>query len=622
MAKRIIIISSFPVCVVLAVIAIVFVGSVRSQNAEDGTNAQIGTGTEVDNLIADYNSNPDLASTLVQTAGDYVWNRKYDEAQRLYQAVSDKQAMDSWGLKARLGLARVNTLKLIGQKEYEEAYQRIDTLVTDFNREPELEVALFHIGQELFWQRQFGEAREIFDKAVEMFPDSSATREMKLWSAKTACCVLIYSRRATDAEIITAIDKMINDFADEAGLPWAVYWVSKEYEWTKGTSLSRVAWFNAPNSVYKQIMEKFSDTPYGQQAELDQKRLNHRMKIFNLMKEPNQEAIKIAIEEMVADLSFGSAQDGSEVAGELYWVACGLEERPDKEAMSKEVYERIVTDYPESKEADSAVLDIQRRVITDLLNAGEANEANVLMDEFIADYKEHPDAGSCLGRIAIGYYKKGYELKEANQPDAAKQHFEGAADTFERITANNLTLGNDAAYVYFYAGANYLELKRRENAIECLQKVADDWPGFEHACSALAAIGGSYERLRDEEGVPKEAVNSLIEEAYKRILANYPDCYAAKETAYRLAGMSEEKGDKAAAIGYYRFFLEKAETIKPSGGKNCPTSMRALRDGRIAAVKAKVAELEGFNRITTERLDTNAITGGVEGLTVEGGDNQ
>jgi hypothetical protein len=145
---------------------------------------------------------------------------------------------------------------------------------------------------------------------------------MKLWSAKTGLCVLIYSRRATDAEIITAIDKMINDFADEAGLPWAVYWVSKEYEWTKGTTLSRAQWYNAPNSVYRQIMQKFSDTPFGQQAELDQKRLNHRMKIFNLMKEQDSNAIDAAIEEMVADLNWSP-----ETAGELYWIACGFEEK-------------------------------------------------------------------------------------------------------------------------------------------------------------------------------------------------------------------------------------------------------------------------------------------------------
>ena len=202
------------------------------------------------------------------------------------------------------------------------------------------------------------------------------------------------------------------------------------------------------------------------------------------------------------------------------------------------------------------------------------------MDEFIADFNEHPYAGSCLGRIAIGYYKKGYELKEAGRLEIARQHFEGAADTFERIMMNNLTIGTDAAYVYFYAGANYLELKRREDAIECLQKVADDWPGFEHACSALAGIGGTYEFLRDKEDVPREAANPLIEEEYKTVLSDYPNCYSAPDAAYNLAQMREEEGDKAAAVEYYKTFLKKAR----------------CGDARIPIVKTTLMELEGINQ--------------------------
>jgi tetratricopeptide (TPR) repeat protein len=436
-------------------------------------------------------------------------------------------------------------------------------MTNEFKDEPEVAVALFHIGQELFWQRQFGEARDVFDRGVELFPAGPAAEEMKLWSAKTACCVLIYSRRATDAEIVASIDKMLNDFNDDAGLPGAVYWLSKEYEWTKGTSLSRAAWYDKPNSVYQQLMQKFSDTPFGQQAELDQKRLNHRMKIFNLMKEPNQNAIDTAIEEMVVDLN-GS----TETAGELYWVACGFEEK-ENGPYAMRMYERIVRDYPGTPEANSATLDIRRRIITDLINAEDIEVSEALMDKFIADFNSHPYAGACLGRVAIGYYKKGYELREANDIDDAKRHFEQSAKTYERIITNNLTVVSDAPYFYFYAGANYLELKQRDKAIVCLQKVADDWPEFEHACSALAGIGGTYEYLRDKEGVPKEAVNPLIEEAYKKILTNYPGCYAAKEAARRLVRMKREEGDTAAADEYFKIFLEKVQR------KNvCTTSVK------------------------------------------------
>jgi cytochrome c-type biogenesis protein CcmH/NrfG len=81
--------------------------------------------------------------------------------------------------------------------------------------------------------------------------------------------------------------------------------------------------------------------------------------------------------------------------------------------------------------------------------------------------------------------------------------------------------------------------------------------------------------LRDKEGVPKEEINPLIEQAYKAVLADAAGCYMTKEAAYKLAGMMLDKGDKANAIKYYQKFLDSA---KPE-------------DNRFAPVKAKLAEL-------------------------------
>jgi len=111
--------------------------------------------------------------------------------------------------------------------------------------------------------------------------------------------------------------------------------------------------------------------------------------------------------------------------------------------------------------------------------------------------------------------------------------------------------------------------------------VLDDYPDFEYACGINAAIGECYEKLRDVGGVPKEAVNPLIEEAFKAVADNAAGCHVAKEITYKLAVMMLDKGDKASAITYYRQFLTLARP----------------KDGRIAIVKAKLAELtaEGGN---------------------------
>ena len=594
MAKRIILISSFPLFVAVAIIAIVLAGIGQGQPASipvetgklDDANAA------VDKLIADYNDNARLAPTLVGTAGQYAWDRKYDSARRLYGAVIDNHPDNPSATKARLGLARLNVLTLIEEKDYSLAQQQVESMAVDFNSESELPAALFHIGKEFTWQHRYSEAKDAFALLIDKPLADSFSREIQLWSARANVCSLI-GKSATDTEIVVAIDKLMSDFAGDAGLAEAVYWISKEYEWKKGTTINRIGWYDNPNSVYQKIMQEFGDTPYGQEAQWDQKRLAHRMKIFKLISEPNQAATEAAVEAMATDL-----KSRPELASELYWVACGYEEHPDKLQQAKQIYEQVVKDCPGTDEAGRAALDIRRRILCDVLDSGDVNAAYTLVDTFVADFKQNYYAGDCLGRVVIGCYKKAVELRDQNQPEKAMRYREVSANIWERMQKDNLQVASDLAYLYFYVGANYLELKRWDAAIESFQKLLDDWPDFEYACTVQAAIAGSYEVLRDEEGVPKEAVNPLIEQAYKAILANYPGCYETKEVSFRLAGMMLEKGDKTNAAAYYRKFLELSDpNIDPTRKLGCAQLKSSSQDSRIEAAKAKLAELiaEGGN---------------------------
>jgi tetratricopeptide (TPR) repeat protein len=228
----------------------------------------------------------------------------------------------------------------------------------------------------------------------------------------------------------------------------------------------------------------------------------------------------------------------------------------------------------------------------DVLDSGDVNSAYTLLDTFIADFKQNYYAGDCLGRVVIGCYKRAVELREQKQTEKAMRYREVSANIWERMQKENLHVASDLVYLYFYVGANYLELKRWDAAIESFQKLLDDWPDFEYACTVQAAIGGSYEVLRDEEGVPKEAVNPLIEQAYKAILANYPGCYETKEVSYRMAGMMLEKGDKTNAAAYYRKFLELSDpNVDPTRKLGCAQLKSSSQDSRIEAAKAKLAEL-------------------------------
>ena len=519
-------------------------------------------------MIADYADNADLPVTLSVIADTYSWRKKFDKSEKLYAIIAEKFPNSTVASKARLAVVGVNALAFIEDKNYSLAQKQVELMIKDFNNQPELPAMLFRIGQEFSWQHRYTEAKDAFDYITDKSSNTSLSQQAKLWSARANVCSLI--GKAKDTEVVASIDKLMNDFASDAGLADTVYWISKEYEWKKGTSINRTGWYDTPNSVYQKLMQQFSDTPYGQQAEWDQKRLAHRMKIFKLMQEPNQAATDAAIETMATDL-----KDRPELAGELYWIACGYEEHPDKMPQAEQIYARIVKDCLGTDEADRAALDIQRRTICDLFDADDANTATTLLDKFVADFGQNPYSGTCLSRAVRGFYVAGAEFRDKNRPEKAKQYCEIAANIWQKLPKDTLQKGADSTYLYFYVAINYHELGRWADAIDNYQKVLDDYPDFEHSCGINAAIGVCYESLRDKEGVPKEQVNPLIEEAYKAVLANSSGCYSTPDVAYKLAGIMLEKGDKAAAAKYYRKFLDVAKR----------------NDDRIATVKAKLSEL-------------------------------
>jgi tetratricopeptide (TPR) repeat protein len=586
MAKRIIIISSGPIFIALVIVALVFVGIGHGQPVSiESAQAQVFSFIEgnkwdeadaaVDKILTDYAGNENLPSVLSDFADTYCWHRKYDGAERMYRFIIDKSYDSVWTTKANLNLSRIEIVKLIEQKKFSKAKELTDYMVADFRDEPNLPVALFHIGQEFGWQRSYPDSKRAFDLIIELFPSSPRAAEVRLWSARANICSLIIGKKVKDEEIIAAIDKLLSDFEGDSRLADTLFWISREYEWTRGTSDDRTEWYNAPNSIYERLMGQFK---YGQ-AEWDYKRLNHRMKIFNLLKGADsfdsaqdwQNAVDTAIEEMIEDLN-----ERPEVAGELYWIACGYEEQ-EKSSLAKEIYGRIIAEFPDTAEADNAVLDNRRLDIWESIKAGNQNEANILTDEFIADFNHHPYSGECLSRVSLKCFQSASYLKKQQQFESAKDYYSIAQDLWLRIIQE---LPCNLAESYYAVAACCQQRGDWDGAVEYYQKVVDEFPDYKYAGGSQCAVGWCFEVLRDSNQIPKEIVNPMIENAFVSVLTNYPDCYVADYAAYQLADMCDKKGDNVNAISYYKKFLELANPANT----------------RIKIAEGRIAELEGTNK--------------------------
>ncbi len=499
MAKLIMPVPLYSVRLIVAIIAItlIMIGQAGAATTDiEQTKTQIialadagnllEMDTAINKLITDYAGSSQLNQNLFVIADSFAWRRLYDRSDKLYQIVIDKSSDNSLVVKARLGQKRNRTLQLISDKKYSAAQELADSMVINFKNESDLANALFQIGQEYGWQRRYFEAGEFFNKGLYLFPNSPAAKGMKLWLARVEICALIgklNTQQSTDDEIVAAIDKMIKDFERDNELPKAVEWISKEYEWVKGTSEDRTAWLDKPNSIYQRIIQQFSDTPYGRQAELDQERLSHRMKIFKLMQEPNQVVTDAAIESMVTDF-----KGRPELAGELRWIAIGYEENPATMFKAKELYDRIVRDYPGTAEAKKSILDSRRIDIDALFKSDNDAEAVLLLGKYVQDFNSSDYAGPCLKSMAWGFRNEVIEGIRLNQPDRAGKYFERALKIWNIIVDKLPANPSSTPESLYFIGETYSRIGQCDKAIPYLKRIVMEWPDYKFAYKADAEI--------------------------------------------------------------------------------------------------------------------------------------
>ncbi len=571
MAKRIISASSCPACLVIGLLALILrlhsgqvlagVGQGISMQVDQAT-AQIfslieaGKSAEadaaVDKLITDYAGNAGLFPSIVTIADTYCWRKMYDKSERLCRLVIDKSPDSPWATKAQLGLARLEILSLIEGGKYSSAQQQTDLMVADFREELNLPVALFHIGQEFGWKGQFDKSKEVFDRLADRFPNSSVAQQAKLWSARANICALI--EQGKDEQALAAIDKLISDFKNDAGLPEAAHWVSKEFEWVKGRAVEEGATrFDAPKRIYQRLAKEFDDSSYGQQAESDYKRLTHRIKIFTLMDEANYKGVDTAIEQMAADF----AGRPEIIASELCWIASEYEKHPDKADKASAMWERVAVEFPESSEFSGAVSGAVRMAIEAEVRTDAKSEADDVVGRLREQLRGTPRLASALylageaHRVQAGIYE---QLKA--DPASAKTHLEKAAQLYGEVI--RLAGESDQAMqAYLRLGRCYSRLQRSSDALNCYKKIRETWPGSQFEPDCLEGIGICYEELGKQGLVSSSEADYESEQAYKELVEKYPDRPQSTETLLKLGWLTFRQSRLQDAISWFEQGLAK-----------------------------------------------------------------
>lgn len=154
----------------------------------------------------------------------------------------------------------------------------------------------------------------------------------------------------------------------------------------QGVNCKEKGYYKQAEETYKSVIANYPGTP---QARKSQEQL---AVIYILTQRITQAQASIG--------ALKTAFSGdAELAGSLYWIARNyrLEGHPQR---AVNLYQEIMSQYPDSSYAKKAQLDIPRTNIFSLLGAGKYTEAEAAIDKLLNDFSGHPELAETLYDIA------------------------------------------------------------------------------------------------------------------------------------------------------------------------------------------------------------------------------
>jgi tetratricopeptide (TPR) repeat protein len=401
-------------------------------------------------IVNDCAGDVNLPWVLSIIADGYAANKMDDKARHLREVAIDKSPESIWGAEAQI-------LSLINQRGYSVAQKRLNSMIADFNGNPNLSGMVFRIGQEFCWKHRYAEANNVFQLSAERCTLNAEKDKARLWAACAVTCNLV--RQGQDEEAAKALKKMNADFLNNPGLAEAMYQVGRELEWCKGEKGAGSRAFVAATETYKRIIQQFSSTSTGKQADWDSRRLELRVAVLDAV-ENNSPGAEAAVDKMASELA-----GRPELADELSWIAAWCNDHKKYEMVDK-LDKRIMTGYPNT---DASVQSLWRIVTAIVTKNEDANDAVSQINKRFADTSNILPALIIAGQI---YQQKAEGLPEADQ----KPYLEKAIRLFTETVQTAQSPTTATAGTYLQLADCYQKLRRFSDALACYEKIKGKWP--------------------------------------------------------------------------------------------------------------------------------------------------
>jgi len=216
-------------------------------------------------LSQDFAGHSDLPQALNDIAKSFNSQGKHQQAQALYQQITQQYPDSIVAEEARLNIPLTQILVLIDAEDHEAAFTAIEQLNTDFNGNWHLPWALAWLADQYCTKAvnvlnqapnetegYFQKAITLYEKVTNQFPNTAA--------APKALCGLgnCYRKKADYEKAQQSYTKVVNDYG-ESNLAWhALYLKARTYEdMGKVGSLDQQEALVQAKASYQQLLQKY-----------------------------------------------------------------------------------------------------------------------------------------------------------------------------------------------------------------------------------------------------------------------------------------------------------------------------------------------------------------------------
>ncbi|MGD8787417.1 MAG: tetratricopeptide repeat protein [Phycisphaerales bacterium] len=471
-----------------------------------------------DELINTFSEQPTLTKEIYQLAERFSEAGKKDRAIKLDKFNAENFPSNIYGMWSQVNY-------LIRNSDYTAADAAVDKILTDFPDEPATEQGVYLLTGVFRKARRYDKAIALYKYHIEHWPDDEENLEARKGLIRT----YIDINDETNAQ--ATIDKMLADCSGHTRIAKAVYDLGLYYyRANKNDKALKLHRYNVGHCSKSDKYTMWS------QVELTKAHI----------RDGDESSANSAYDKLVNEFS-----NQSTLATEICRVADTYLAAGNHDKASQ-LYQYTRNRWTGDKQllwanAGMAKLDIK-----------QSNNVKVQqsIDDLFSSSKDNPESSRAMFQVGEQYWERAVSNRQKGMKDKEKEDYAKALAIWER-TVKELPHDSSTSHACYFAAECYYHLGRYEKATEYFQKVLNDWPDYEYGWSANGFLGACYEKFKRSGSMAEAEADIKIEQAYRAVVENYPDCKMVGHACLKLAKLTSRKKRWGEAAGYYGAFINK-----------------------------------------------------------------